>query len=72
MSILETRNLIINRLKEAAELSNIHPAMLGELEDIRAGANPRDIIDLRWSDLMLGRFDERPLEELVELFNELA
>lgn len=72
LTTLEVRNNIVNRLQEAVKLSNIHPAMADELEGIRVGVNPRDVIGLRWSDLLLGRFDQKPMDDLVAIFNELA
>ena len=72
MNILQTRSAIIDRLQQAAASSMIDSEMIMELEQIREGANPRDIIGLRWSDLMLGRYDQMPMNQLVDFFNELA
>lgn len=72
MTIIETRTAILNALRTACRLSIINQEMLNELNAIECGENPRDIIGIRWCDMIDQRWDTKPRAELISFFDAMA
>lgn len=72
-SFLEVFNKVIDSMKEAAELSIIHPGMLDEIEELRTnGGNARDLFGIPMCEFVSNRFDKCPLDQRINWFNSLA
>lgn len=70
-TISNLKTAIISKLIAAAKESTIHPEMVDELNKLSTGDDPRDLIGIRWYDLM--SFDRTATELCyIVLFNQLA
>ena len=72
MTMVEIRKAILNALREACKASIVDQSMQLELNAIEEGENPRDILGIRWCDLIAQRWDKRPRAELIKFFDAMA
>lgn len=70
MSLIEVRSMIISSLRIAAWVTH-RAELITILNNIEAGANPKDLIGVRWDTMLFEKWHRKSIESLIPFIKSI-